>query len=80
MARRFVFLAIYLVEFVMKVIARGFALQPYSYLRDGWNWLDFVIIIISCASYSQLSNRSLSSLVSSCLVSTRSYILFRFSL
>lgn len=48
-ARRYIFLLVYLIEFVMKVIARGFLLQPYSYLRDGWNWLDFIIIIISCA-------------------------------
>lgn len=48
-ARRYIFLLVYLIEFVMKVIARGFLLQPYSYLRDGWNWLDFIIIVISSA-------------------------------
>eukprot|EP01063_Lacrimia_lanifica_P034752 TRINITY_DN6504_c1_g1_i1.p1 TRINITY_DN6504_c1_g1~~TRINITY_DN6504_c1_g1_i1.p1 ORF type:complete len:2507 (+),score=883.60 TRINITY_DN6504_c1_g1_i1:217-7737(+) len=35
-------------ECVMKIIAHGFALHPSSYLRrDGWNVLDFVIVLFS---------------------------------
>lgn len=41
---RFVFLAIYSAEMVIKIIAKGFALNKYTYLRNPWNWLDFVVI------------------------------------
>ena len=30
----------------MKIIAMGFILHKNAYLRDGWNWLDFVIVIL----------------------------------
>uniref|UniRef100_A0A336LX33 Multifunctional fusion protein n=1 Tax=Culicoides sonorensis TaxID=179676 RepID=A0A336LX33_CULSO len=40
----FVFLAIYTAEMVIKIIAKGFALNKYTYLRNPWNWLDFVVI------------------------------------
>jgi voltage-dependent calcium channel L type alpha-1D len=30
----------------MKIIAYGFLLHPDAYLRNGWNFLDFVIVII----------------------------------
>jgi len=42
---RFVFLAIYSVEAVIKITARGFVFYKYTYLRDYWNWLDFIVII-----------------------------------
>ncbi|KAK2183412.1 hypothetical protein NP493_313g05044, partial [Ridgeia piscesae] len=41
----FVFLAIYSVEAVIKITARGFVFYKYTYLRDYWNWLDFIVII-----------------------------------
>lgn len=28
----------------IKVIAKGFVLNKYTYLRNPWNWLDFVVI------------------------------------
>lgn len=28
-------------------MARGFILQPFTYLRDAWNWLDFVVIALA---------------------------------
>lgn len=40
----YVFLAIYSVEMFIKIIAKGFALNKYTYLRNPWNWLDFVVI------------------------------------
>lgn len=27
--------------------ARGFILEPFTYLRDPWNWLDFVVIALA---------------------------------
>lgn len=29
---------------VLKMIAKGFVLNKYSYLRNGWNVLDFVVV------------------------------------
>ncbi|XP_037037155.1 sodium channel protein 60E isoform X3 [Bradysia coprophila] len=40
----YVFLAIYSCEMVIKIIAKGFLLNKYTYLRNPWNWLDFVVI------------------------------------
>jgi hypothetical protein len=40
-----VFLAIYTCEMVIKVIAKGFILNDYTYLRNPWNWLDFIVIL-----------------------------------
>lgn len=41
---RYIFLAIYTAEMVIKSIAKGFVLNKYTYLRNPWNWLDFVVI------------------------------------
>lgn len=35
---------IYSAEMVIKIIAKGFVLNKYTYLRNPWNWLDFVVI------------------------------------
>lgn len=40
-----VFLVIFTIEAVLKIIALGFLFQPGSYLRDGWNVLDFIVVI-----------------------------------
>lgn len=42
----YIFLVIFTSECVMKVIAYGFALHPGAYLRNGWNLLDFTIVVI----------------------------------
>ncbi len=34
-----VFTIIYTFESAVKVLARGFVLDDFSYLRDAWNWL-----------------------------------------
>lgn len=41
---RYIFLAIYSIEMVIKITAKGFLLNKYTYLRNPWNWLDFVVI------------------------------------
>lgn len=38
------FLAIYSAEMMIKTVAKGFILNKYTYLRNPWNWLDFVVI------------------------------------
>nr|CAD7434571.1 unnamed protein product [Timema monikensis] len=40
----YIFLAIYTAEMSIKSIAKGFILNKYTYLRNPWNWLDFVVI------------------------------------
>ncbi|XP_011502595.1 PREDICTED: sodium channel protein 60E-like [Ceratosolen solmsi marchali] len=40
----YIFLAIYTAEMVIKSTAKGFILNKYTYLRNPWNWLDFVVI------------------------------------
>ncbi|XP_046574320.1 sodium channel protein 1 brain-like [Haliotis rubra] len=43
----YVFLGIYTLEMFIKLIARGFFINKYTYLRDPWNWLDFIVIVIA---------------------------------
>ena len=33
----YVFLFVFSMEMVLKIIAMGFVMRPYSYLRDAWN-------------------------------------------
>ena len=40
-----VFFAIFITEFVLKVIAMGFVVKKYSYIRDYWNVLDFICLL-----------------------------------
>lgn len=39
------FLGVYTFELVFKVIAKGFMLNKYSYLRNRWNILDLVVVV-----------------------------------
>lgn len=42
---RYIFLAIYSLESLIKCVAKGFILNNYTYLRSPWNWLDFLVIL-----------------------------------
>lgn len=42
----YVFLVIFTVECVLKIIAYGFVAHQGAYLRNGWNMLDFTIVVI----------------------------------
>ncbi|XP_063835176.1 muscle calcium channel subunit alpha-1-like isoform X1 [Ostrinia nubilalis] len=46
----YVFLVIFTGECVMKIIAYGFIMHQGSYLRNGWNLLDFTIVVIGMVS------------------------------
>ncbi|XP_012282191.2 muscle calcium channel subunit alpha-1 isoform X1 [Orussus abietinus] len=46
----YIFLVIFTVECVMKIIAYGFVAHPGAYLRNGWNLLDFTIVVIGMVS------------------------------
>ena len=41
------FLAVFTIEMVVKIISRGFVSVRGTYLRDGWNILDFVIVVMA---------------------------------
>lgn len=46
-----VFTCIFILELVMKSIAMGFIVNQYSYMRDGWNVLDFLIVVFSVTGW-----------------------------
>uniref|UniRef100_A0A286X9U2 Sodium channel protein n=1 Tax=Cavia porcellus TaxID=10141 RepID=A0A286X9U2_CAVPO len=41
---KYTFTAIYILEALIKICARGFILDEFSFLRDPWNWLDSIVI------------------------------------
>ncbi|NXM76448.1 SCN5A protein, partial [Serilophus lunatus] len=43
----YVFTGIYTFESLLKILARGFCLNEFTFLRDPWNWLDFTVIIMA---------------------------------
>ena len=57
-AAEFIFLAVFTFEMIAKIIAMGFIWTPPklsdgiggSYLRDPWNWLDFIVVIVAFMS------------------------------
>jgi hypothetical protein len=52
-----VFLALYTIEMVMKILGFGFIMAPNSYIRDPWNILDFVIVVSSYPALFQDPNQ-----------------------
>lgn len=42
-----IFQIIYTLEMILKILAQGFCCNKYSYLYDGWNILDFLVVILS---------------------------------
>ncbi|CAG05433.1 unnamed protein product [Tetraodon nigroviridis] len=40
----YTFTGIYTFESLTKIVARGFAIDDFTFLRDAWNWLDFMVI------------------------------------
>ena len=46
-----IFNGIFIIEFLIKVIALGFIMHKNSYLRQGWNVLDFIVVLTSIAEY-----------------------------
>jgi hypothetical protein len=41
----FIFTIIFTIECVLKISAMGFIIHHKAYLRDGWNWIDFIVVI-----------------------------------
>uniref|UniRef100_A0A8D0LCG1 Sodium channel protein n=1 Tax=Sphenodon punctatus TaxID=8508 RepID=A0A8D0LCG1_SPHPU len=42
----YTFTGIYTFESLIKILARGFCLNQFTFLRDPWNWLDFCVVIM----------------------------------
>ena len=40
------FTIVFTIEAMIKIIAMGFVMDPKTYLRNGWNVLDFAIVVI----------------------------------
>lgn len=61
-----IFLIIYTIEMLLKIIAMGFFMRAHSYLRDSWNILDFIVVIMGWISvgltYSDMSGQDISSI------------------
>eukprot|EP01065_Artemidia_motanka_P019341 TRINITY_DN22979_c0_g1_i1.p1 TRINITY_DN22979_c0_g1~~TRINITY_DN22979_c0_g1_i1.p1 ORF type:complete len:1900 (+),score=689.80 TRINITY_DN22979_c0_g1_i1:56-5701(+) len=54
-----VFTALFTLELCVKVLASGLCMHPHSYLRSGWNVLDFLIVILAyCALLPGVGNYS----------------------
>lgn len=41
----YIFLILYSIEMILKILGLGFIFPKNSYLRDSWNILDFIIVI-----------------------------------
>ncbi|XP_075394260.1 voltage-dependent L-type calcium channel subunit alpha-1F isoform X2 [Tenrec ecaudatus] len=46
----YIFLVIFTVETVLKIVAYGLVLHPSAYIRNGWNLLDFIIVVVGLFS------------------------------
>ena len=44
------FTIIFTLESVIKIFAMGFIRDKNTYLRDAWNWLDFIVVVIAWIS------------------------------
>jgi hypothetical protein len=44
------FTAIFTLELIIQVTAKGLIFGKKAYLRDIWNWLDFIVVVMSYAS------------------------------
>jgi hypothetical protein len=42
----YLFIVVFTIECVLKVVAMGFLFHPGAYLRNAWNILDFIIVVI----------------------------------
>uniref|UniRef100_A0A670YBC9 Voltage-dependent L-type calcium channel subunit alpha n=1 Tax=Pseudonaja textilis TaxID=8673 RepID=A0A670YBC9_PSETE len=46
----YIFLIIFTVETFLKILAYGLVMHPSAYIRNGWNLLDFVIVVVGLFS------------------------------
>jgi len=61
------FTMVFLFEMIFKIIALGFVLDEGSYLKDNWNRIDFVIVMVSLIDLQNLISKYTGSVSSSSL-------------
>lgn len=42
-----IFVVFFALECISKILGMGFIIDEGSYLRDAWNWLDFIVVVSS---------------------------------
>ena len=49
-----IFTIAFAVEMCLKIFAQGMIIHTNAYLRDAWNWLDFVVVVTGIMEMSQI--------------------------
>lgn len=57
-----VFTNIFIAEAALKILAMGFIVHKNSYLRDAWNVLDFIVVVIGIVEYLPVPSANLKAL------------------
>jgi len=52
----YLFSLLFILEFLLKIIAKGFVMDDNTYLKNSWNVLDFIVVVSSTASFLPGSN------------------------
>lgn len=55
----YLFIIVFTIECILKVIALGFMLHSGAYLRNAWNILDFIIVVIGLVAFRFVDNINL---------------------
>jgi hypothetical protein len=48
----FIFLLAFTFEMAFKLVASGLLMHSGAYLRSGWNWIDFIVVVTGCLQLS----------------------------
>jgi hypothetical protein len=46
-----IFTTLFTLEAIIKIVGMGFFIGSGSYLREAWNWLDFIVVITSLLNF-----------------------------
>ena len=49
-------MGIFVIEAFLKIVAQGFIMHRNAYLRDAWNWIDFIVVIVGVVELTPLMN------------------------
>ncbi|GAX83897.1 hypothetical protein CEUSTIGMA_g11321.t1, partial [Chlamydomonas eustigma] len=52
----YVFIGIFMAEAAIKITALGFVFEEYTYLRNGWNILDFIVVVMGILELTSFGN------------------------
>lgn len=58
------FTLLFTIEFLIRIVAMGFVVHKNSYMRDYWNWLDFLVVIVGLLELSPFSGATQSGIKS----------------